>query len=189
MAQHNSPTPASLEARDDAPLDRANLPHDNYGPSVNVIIWVLTGAAGLFLALRMFCKYIRGKKMWWDDYVLIASFVRSPSSLIFWNLPFINQYWLLGVPDRPDFPAFGFGSSRVRHALVGYYRLVSLPPNSQHNRRLFYYCGRLEQNIFRNLAASLHRRLEAPSCLVRYRYRQHLFGSQRAPQLGAMHAH
>jgi hypothetical protein len=51
------------------------LPHDNYGPQFNAAIWVLTGIAAVFLALRMYCKQIRSKKLWWDDYILFASFV------------------------------------------------------------------------------------------------------------------
>lgn len=71
MAPNANATPASFEAR--ATYD--DLPHDNLGPQFNVAIWVLTGAAAVFLALRVYCKLIRGKKLWWDDYVLIASFI------------------------------------------------------------------------------------------------------------------
>lgn len=76
MAPGANVTPTSLSTRD--PDD--GLAHDNLGPQFNVAIWVLTGAAAVFLALRLYCKFIRRKKLWWDDWVLLASFVRLPPS-------------------------------------------------------------------------------------------------------------
>jgi len=64
----------ALESRQQNRKDK--LPHDNYGPSFNAAVWLLTGLAAVFLALRLYCKYLRRKSLWWDDYVLIASFVR-----------------------------------------------------------------------------------------------------------------
>ncbi len=52
------------------------LPHDDYGPQINVAIWLLTVLAAVFLGLRLYCKRIRWKQLWWDDYVLAAAFVR-----------------------------------------------------------------------------------------------------------------
>ena len=63
---------AALEARE---RKNDNLPHDNYGPWFNGVVWMLTGIAAIFLALRLYCKHIRRKALWWDDYVLIAAFV------------------------------------------------------------------------------------------------------------------
>jgi hypothetical protein len=53
-------------------------PHNTYGPRLNIAIWFLTGVAAIFLGLRLYCKRIRRNKLWWDDYVLIAAFVRFP---------------------------------------------------------------------------------------------------------------
>jgi hypothetical protein len=70
-------TPAmSLEPRRKN-LDQ--LPHDNYGPSLNAGVWVLTATAAVFLVLRLYCKFLRRKSLWWDDYVLLASFVSQLS--------------------------------------------------------------------------------------------------------------
>ena len=63
----------SLEAR----RYTANRPHNDLGPNLNIAAWVMTGAAAVFLGLRLYCKRIRQNKLWWDDYVLIAAFVRS----------------------------------------------------------------------------------------------------------------
>ncbi len=39
------------------------------------VVWVLTAAATVFLALRIYCKAKIARGMWWDDYVLIVSWV------------------------------------------------------------------------------------------------------------------
>jgi len=55
------------------PLSR--LPHDNYGPQLNFTIWLLAGLSAGFLGLRVYCKYLRNRGLWWDDHVLIVSWV------------------------------------------------------------------------------------------------------------------
>ena len=57
----------------------ADLPHDDHGPRLNVAIWFLTGVAAIFLSLRLYCKRLRQNILWWDDYILIAAFVRPLS--------------------------------------------------------------------------------------------------------------
>jgi hypothetical protein len=57
------------------PEQLALLPHDDKGPHLIATTWVLVGLATLFLALRVYCKAFRGSRLWWDDYVLIASWV------------------------------------------------------------------------------------------------------------------
>lgn len=51
------------------------LPHEDHGPILNIVFWTLTGTSLLFMSLRLWCKYIRGRYLWWDDYVLIASWI------------------------------------------------------------------------------------------------------------------
>ncbi|KAE9378639.1 hypothetical protein N431DRAFT_325815 [Stipitochalara longipes BDJ] len=72
MALDALTTQAFVQARQ---TSTADLPHDNYGPRLNVAIWFLTGLAAVFLGLRLYCKRIRQNKLWWDDYILIAAFV------------------------------------------------------------------------------------------------------------------
>lgn len=50
-------------------------PHNSAGPRVNATDWALTGLAAFFVALRIGCKIKGHRSLWWDDYVLIASFV------------------------------------------------------------------------------------------------------------------
>ncbi|KAK3995538.1 96ca82bc-67f3-4b3a-ab36-ffe7d8f40fbe [Cladorrhinum sp. PSN332] len=52
-----------------------DLPHVDLGPELNTIFWLLTSLAFAFLALRVYCKFLRGRRLWWDDYVLIAAWI------------------------------------------------------------------------------------------------------------------
>ncbi|KAK4226423.1 hypothetical protein QBC38DRAFT_230850 [Podospora fimiseda] len=57
-----------------------NLPHVDLGPQLNTIFWLLTCMALGFLVLRVFCKFLRGRYLWWDDYVLIAAWISLATS-------------------------------------------------------------------------------------------------------------
>ncbi|KAK0668070.1 hypothetical protein QBC41DRAFT_252882 [Cercophora samala] len=50
-------------------------PFEDYSPVLNFVIWVLTGYATIFISLRLWGKHHRGRRLWWDDYLLIASWV------------------------------------------------------------------------------------------------------------------
>ena len=57
------------------PEQLASLPHDNQGIKMNAVSWFLCGIATLILALRLSAKLWRQKRLWWDDYILIAAWV------------------------------------------------------------------------------------------------------------------
>ncbi|KAI0174031.1 hypothetical protein BJ166DRAFT_574367 [Pestalotiopsis sp. NC0098] len=46
------------------------------------VIWSLTGASGIILVLRVYCKFSRHRGLWWDDYILILAWVWYLSLLI-----------------------------------------------------------------------------------------------------------
>ncbi|KAH6673959.1 hypothetical protein F5X68DRAFT_174655 [Plectosphaerella plurivora] len=48
---------------------------DNRGPRLVAVCWSLTAAAAILLFLRIYCKVWRGRGLWWDDHLLIASWV------------------------------------------------------------------------------------------------------------------
>ena len=50
----------------------------NLGPHLNRVVWLLASFAGVFLGLRLYCKLWRRRQLWWDDYLLIASWVSTP---------------------------------------------------------------------------------------------------------------
>lgn len=47
------------------------------GPEVNIALWTLTCVSCLFLSLRLYCKSYKHKDLWWDDWILILSWVRA----------------------------------------------------------------------------------------------------------------
>lgn len=51
----------------------AALPHDNAGPKLNAVIWMLTALSGVFLILRIYCRASRRRSLWWDDGFLVAA--------------------------------------------------------------------------------------------------------------------
>ncbi|KAI5919034.1 hypothetical protein F4810DRAFT_525472 [Camillea tinctor] len=48
---------------------------DNNGPRLMAACWSLAGAALVFLILRIYCKLWRGRGLWWDDHLMIASWI------------------------------------------------------------------------------------------------------------------
>ena len=59
------------------PEELANLPHDNQAALLVASIWTLGLIATVFLALRIYCRVIRAKRIGWDDAILIASWVSA----------------------------------------------------------------------------------------------------------------
>lgn len=53
--------------------------HQDLGPQLNLVFWLLTSLSFVFLCLRLYCKIYRGRNLWWDDHFLVAAWVRSPS--------------------------------------------------------------------------------------------------------------
>ncbi|KAI2621227.1 hypothetical protein GGR54DRAFT_647268 [Hypoxylon sp. NC1633] len=44
-------------------------------PMLDGVNWFLTTFAGMFLGLRVYCKFSRHRGLWWDDYILIFAWV------------------------------------------------------------------------------------------------------------------
>ncbi|KAK3316833.1 hypothetical protein B0H66DRAFT_478826 [Apodospora peruviana] len=42
---------------------------------LNLAIWILAASSATFLCLRLWCKFRRHRKLWWDDYFLIVSWI------------------------------------------------------------------------------------------------------------------
>ncbi|CAK7237478.1 hypothetical protein SBRCBS47491_009989 [Sporothrix bragantina] len=53
----------------------AGLPHDNYGPELVILSFGLVLASALFLALRIHLKVSHRRGLWYDDYLLVASWI------------------------------------------------------------------------------------------------------------------
>lgn len=50
---------------------------ESRGSEVDIALWSLTAASCLFLTLRIYCKSYKHKDLWWDDWILILSWVRA----------------------------------------------------------------------------------------------------------------
>ncbi|KAK3898652.1 hypothetical protein C8A05DRAFT_47082 [Staphylotrichum tortipilum] len=50
-------------------------PSTDFGPQINFTLWLLTALSAAFLALRVYCKFLRHRGLWWDDHLLIASWL------------------------------------------------------------------------------------------------------------------
>jgi hypothetical protein len=48
---------------------------EDQGTEIVVSIWVLQTLATVFLALRIGCKIHSRRSLWWDDYILVLSWV------------------------------------------------------------------------------------------------------------------
>ncbi|KAI0147369.1 hypothetical protein GGR57DRAFT_261027 [Xylariaceae sp. FL1272] len=59
---------------DDSIIDTSTiLSHDDFGPQIETCTWALAALALFWLTLRIYCKTRKHRGLWWDDYVLIAS--------------------------------------------------------------------------------------------------------------------
>lgn len=54
---------------------------NDYGPTMNTSLWTLVGISLLFMSLRMYAKITKHRGLWWDDWVLIISWVRRGEDL------------------------------------------------------------------------------------------------------------
>ncbi|KAK4243537.1 hypothetical protein C7999DRAFT_44681 [Corynascus novoguineensis] len=52
---------------------------------INSTIWLLTALSSVFLALRVYCKFKRHRGLWWDDYLLIGSWLAFVADCAFFS--------------------------------------------------------------------------------------------------------
>ncbi|KAB5513406.1 hypothetical protein GE09DRAFT_1013960, partial [Coniochaeta sp. 2T2.1] len=86
------------------PEDWALLPHDSRGTELLIITWVLVGLATIFLSLRVYCKLSRRRSLWWDDWIMIASWMLLVANVgIITRTVVCDQYgrhsWDLDTPN------------------------------------------------------------------------------------------
>ncbi|KAK3937025.1 hypothetical protein QBC46DRAFT_295108 [Diplogelasinospora grovesii] len=65
---------------------------EDYGPQINFTIWLLGALSAAFLALRVYCKFLRHRGLWWDDHVLIASWLSLATANIFVSVAVNNGF-------------------------------------------------------------------------------------------------
>ena len=65
------------------PEELALLPHDDQGPKLVGVGWMLVSIACLFLSLRLYCRILKRQSLWWDDAFLIGACVSKFLSFLF----------------------------------------------------------------------------------------------------------
>ncbi|KAI0132847.1 hypothetical protein BJ170DRAFT_263628 [Xylariales sp. AK1849] len=45
------------------------------GPTIIAVFWSFVAVSLVFVGLRIYCKFLRRRGLWWDDYILILSWV------------------------------------------------------------------------------------------------------------------
>ncbi|KAH6634509.1 hypothetical protein B0J18DRAFT_22224 [Chaetomium sp. MPI-SDFR-AT-0129] len=71
-------TPAGSTVADVPPFtpeELAKLPHNDAAPVLVASLWSLASLATVFLTLRVYCRFLKRQYLWWDDGILIASWV------------------------------------------------------------------------------------------------------------------
>lgn len=51
---------------------------ESMAPLIRIVCWFLVSISGLFLSLRLYCKYLQSRGLWWDDHVLVMAWVCPP---------------------------------------------------------------------------------------------------------------
>ncbi|KAK3905539.1 hypothetical protein C8A05DRAFT_41503 [Staphylotrichum tortipilum] len=97
------------------PEQEAAFPHDNGASRLLGSIWALSVLATIFLALRVYCRLLKRQSLWWDDGILIASWVciLIESSILSYmtTLGYGKHIW--------DFPLENFSSIMVPTTVAG----------------------------------------------------------------------
>ncbi|TLD33715.1 hypothetical protein PspLS_00016 [Pyricularia sp. CBS 133598] len=48
---------------------------ENLGPKADAVSWTLVAFTTIFLLLRLYCKWLKSNRLWWDDWLLILSYM------------------------------------------------------------------------------------------------------------------
>jgi uncharacterized BrkB/YihY/UPF0761 family membrane protein len=63
------------------PEQWATISHYDAGPKLLASIWSLFVVATIFLALRVYCRVLKRRSLWWDDYILVGAWVSKATVL------------------------------------------------------------------------------------------------------------
>ena len=55
---------------------------ETHGPLLAGVSWVLVIVSCIFLSLRIYCKFVRSRGLWYDDGVLICAWVSARSVFV-----------------------------------------------------------------------------------------------------------
>lgn len=80
--------------------------------------WPMITISGTFLALRLYCRAVRTRQMWWDDYLLIIGWCFLMSSLGMQTFIFKNGYLITALGGEVISPVNLASDSTMKMALA-----------------------------------------------------------------------
>ncbi|KAK6082556.1 integral membrane protein [Seiridium cupressi] len=91
------------------------------GPEVLAVSWTLPVLSLIFLVLRLYCKFMRHRGLWWDDHVLTASWI---ASLVCSIILTVNVRAGFGKHQR-DIATENLASIGMRGVMVGIFMVLA----------------------------------------------------------------
>ncbi|KAJ2900052.1 uncharacterized protein MKZ38_002670 [Zalerion maritima] len=97
---------------------------DDNGPRLRISVWVLLSLATIFMAARFYAKIARGRGLWWDDHIMLASWC-----MILIDVICITSLVALGIGrhqwDLPDMTASESVKFNLLSALSGTFSILA----------------------------------------------------------------
>ncbi|KAI6488234.1 hypothetical protein MCOR11_008521 [Pyricularia oryzae] len=59
---------------------------ENLGPRAEAVSWTLMAVTTIFLLLRLYCKWTKSNRLWWDDWLLILSYVLYATAAVIFSV-------------------------------------------------------------------------------------------------------
>ncbi|KAK4657613.1 hypothetical protein QC762_000890 [Podospora pseudocomata] len=96
-------------------------PYEDYSQVLNFVIWVLAGHATIFIFLRLWGKYYRGRRLWWDDYLLIFSWLALMLGCIFQTVDTTLGFGR----SQHSIPLENIENSRLLATIAGFFLILA----------------------------------------------------------------
>ena len=85
--------------------EAALLDHGDKGHLLLSVHWALKAVAAAFLAVRLYCKVSYKRGLWWDDWILIGTWVRfTYIPLCHCHLSVLRNFSILGLQPITNHP-------------------------------------------------------------------------------------
>lgn len=92
-------------------------PKVDYGPQLNIIVWLIISISALFLFTRLYLKACQNRGLWWDDYLLLAAWLTQSAHAGIVTFLVDKGYGRSKIP-RQNLRFFGDGSVAALSALL-----------------------------------------------------------------------
>ncbi|KAK1832925.1 hypothetical protein QBC39DRAFT_380988, partial [Podospora conica] len=92
-------------------------PKVDYGPQLNIIVWLLISVSALFLFTRLYLKACQNRGLWWDDWVLLAAWLTQAAHAGFVTFLVDKGYGRTKIP-RQNLRFFGGNVAALSALLI-----------------------------------------------------------------------